>query len=96
MMADPARIKTEDIPEVPISANEENAGVKGEPEDAAASKSSDENKEPDSVEQPKQEQQSVSVDCKICIILVRPFPTCHHISHVNAIAQLIRYSVGRF
>ncbi|XP_075897871.1 transcription initiation factor TFIID subunit 11 [Nelusetta ayraudi] len=59
MMADPARIKVDSGSERSTSANEEKTDVKTEPEDAApAAKSTDENKEPSSQEQPKQEQKS--------------------------------------
>lgn len=61
MMADPARIKVEDESQRPTSANEEMTDVKTEPVNAAATSSTDENKEPSSQEQPKQEQKSVSV-----------------------------------
>lgn len=61
MMADPARIKVEDASERSTSANEEKTDVKTEPEDVTAAKSTDENKESSSQEQPKQEQKSVSV-----------------------------------
>lgn len=74
MMADPARIKVEDGSERSTSANEEKTDVKTEPEDAAATKSTDENKEPSSQEQPKQEQTSVSVYHKLFIILVGHIP----------------------
>lgn len=77
MMADPARIKVENGSERSTSANEEKTDVKTEPEDAAAAaatKSTDENKEPSSQEQPKQEQTSVSVYHKLFITLVGHIP----------------------
>lgn len=58
MMADPARIKVEDAADRPTSANELKIDVKTDSVDAAATASADENKEPSSQEQPKQEQNS--------------------------------------
>lgn len=81
MMADPARIKVDSGSERSTSANEEKTDVKTEPEDEApAAKSTDENKEPSSQEQPKQEQKSVSVYHKLPVILVGhiPYISQHH------------------
>lgn len=78
MMADPARIKVDSGSE---RSTEEKTDVKTEPEDAApAAKSTDENKEPSSQQQPKQEQKSVSVYHKLPVILVGhiPYISQHH------------------
>lgn len=70
-MADPARIKVEDASERPASVSGEKTDIKTEPEDAPPAASTDENKEPPSEQQAKQEQKSVSVHpkpshCTVC------------------------------
>lgn len=72
-MADPARIKVEDASDRAASSNEKMTDVKKEPEDASAT-ASNEDKEPSSQEQPKQEQKSVSVYHKPYIVLVALVP----------------------
>lgn len=66
MMADPARIKVEDAADRPTSANELKIDVKPDSVNAAATASADENKELSLQEQPKQEQNSVSLYHKHC------------------------------
>lgn len=61
-MADPARIKTVDTPERASSANQEQPHIKSEETKSTTAKSTDENKESASQEQPKQELKLVS--CK--------------------------------
>lgn len=64
-MADPARIKDEDTPERATSANEEHPDDKTTETEDAAVKSTDENKESSSQEQPKQDHKSVSAWHKV-------------------------------
>lgn len=71
-MADPARIKVEGTPERATSANEEHSNVKSEETEGATTKSTDENKESSSQEQPKQELKSVSSRVRLSNIIMLP------------------------
>lgn len=71
-MADPARIKVEGTPERATSANEEHSNVKPEETEDATAKSTDENKESSSQEQPKQELKSVSSRARLSNIIMLP------------------------
>lgn len=81
MMADPARIKVEDESERSTSVIEEKTVVKTEPEDAATTASTDENKQPSSQEQPKQDPKSVSVYRKSYIVPVEQVPCASSQNH---------------